>query len=313
MATASLILGIIGICFAFVPVLNYIVVIPVIAGISLGIAELIINRNAGKPLALSIAGTSLNSLAMLGIILWTIFIYTEVEKYTTAVLGPDTMTEELQDYLEKRFSWRFGDNKSQEEKNLFTDKYPKPFDRDLSRRFNTNPFKIKPFKGDSNKSFDKESFQKHRELRESLEKRFDKLFNDDFFKKSSNKNKRTDKDTDKGSLNKKFNKDSNKGFSRKYEYKSPDGTQHFRWEYKSNEDPSASGNGSVKNFHWKFKSKPGENFSGKDADELIKHFKEQFQRHFELDSPGSSPKKQDKKIDKKKDSKLYEKRYNEII
>ncbi len=93
MGIASLSIGIIVICFAFIPILNYGILLPCILGLGFGLAELLWlrkkslsardNESAGqtgyakqddhKSKSIAIAGTTLNALALSGIILWTAF------------------------------------------------------------------------------------------------------------------------------------------------------------------------------------------------------------------------------------------------
>ena len=72
MGIASLVLGIVGVCFSFIPVFNYLFAIPVIIGLVLGIVDLVRkSKIEGAKKGKSIAGVVLNIIAILIIIIWT--------------------------------------------------------------------------------------------------------------------------------------------------------------------------------------------------------------------------------------------------
>lgn len=67
MDIASLVLGIIGVIFSFIPFCNIISIIICIVGLVLGIVSLVLKAKAGNPKGMAIAGVVLNAI---GLIFW---------------------------------------------------------------------------------------------------------------------------------------------------------------------------------------------------------------------------------------------------
>lgn len=72
MGVAALILGIVGIIVAVIPMCGIVAFIPCLVGLGLGIADIVVKGKKGQPKGLGIAGTILNALAILFVILWTL-------------------------------------------------------------------------------------------------------------------------------------------------------------------------------------------------------------------------------------------------
>ena len=72
MGVAALILGIVGIIVAVIPMCGIFAFIPCLVGLGLGIADIVVKGKKGQPKGLGIAGTILNALAILFVILWTL-------------------------------------------------------------------------------------------------------------------------------------------------------------------------------------------------------------------------------------------------
>ena len=72
MGVAALILGIVGISVAVIPMCGIVAFIPCLVGLGLGIADIVVKGKKGQPKGLGIAGTILNALAILFVLLWTL-------------------------------------------------------------------------------------------------------------------------------------------------------------------------------------------------------------------------------------------------
>ena len=72
MGIAALILGIVGLVIAWIPFCGILALIPCLVGLGLGIADIIVKGQRGEPKGMGIAGTVLNAVALLIVILWSI-------------------------------------------------------------------------------------------------------------------------------------------------------------------------------------------------------------------------------------------------
>ena len=72
MGIAALILGIVGLVIAWIPFCGILALIPCLVGLGLGIADIIVKGKRGEPKGMGIAGTVLNAVALLIVILWSI-------------------------------------------------------------------------------------------------------------------------------------------------------------------------------------------------------------------------------------------------
>ena len=69
MGIAALILGIVGLVIAWIPFCGILALIPCLVGLGLGIADIIVKGKRGEPKGMGIAGTVLNAVALLIVIL----------------------------------------------------------------------------------------------------------------------------------------------------------------------------------------------------------------------------------------------------
>jgi hypothetical protein len=78
MGIAALVLGIIGLIISFIPFCGVIAFLPCLVGLALGIADIAVKSKRGQPKAMGIVGTILNGVALVIIIVWSIFLTAEV-------------------------------------------------------------------------------------------------------------------------------------------------------------------------------------------------------------------------------------------
>ena len=74
MGIASMIIGIISAILGFIPFCNYFATIPAVAGLVLGIVDVILKSKKQQPKGVGIAGIVLNAVAIILILLWTLVI-----------------------------------------------------------------------------------------------------------------------------------------------------------------------------------------------------------------------------------------------
>ena len=82
MGYASTIIGIFAATFALIPFLNYFIVIPSLMGLFLGLIAIIKSKKESKSRGAGIAGTSLNTLALVLVLVWTINLGNKISRYT---------------------------------------------------------------------------------------------------------------------------------------------------------------------------------------------------------------------------------------
>ncbi len=70
MGIASLVIGIVAIIIALIPICGAIAFLPALAGLALGIIDLINKKNASASEGMSIAGIALNVGAIIFIVFW---------------------------------------------------------------------------------------------------------------------------------------------------------------------------------------------------------------------------------------------------
>ncbi len=130
MGTASLLIGIFTALIAFIPFLNYASVVPALIGLAIGAIELVRAREEGRPQGTAIAGTVLNSVALVNVVIWSLvlsFGFSEIQKSFT-------IWEREKESLKSPFKKFFGDAPLQKEKDFsqndnFFDKKPSELDR----------------------------------------------------------------------------------------------------------------------------------------------------------------------------------------
>ena len=120
MGIASLVIGIWTVFLGFIPLLNYVALMPALIGLSLGIFELHKLKDTDKSKGIPTAGTALNSLALLSIISWTLIFSLGLSEIK------DSITFER---LDRDFGEYFEDD-------LFSDE-DEPIEEDFE---NVNPF-----------------------------------------------------------------------------------------------------------------------------------------------------------------------------
>ena len=69
MGAASLVIGIISLIVSIIPMCNFMIVLPAVAGLILGIVDVSAKSKSGQPKGMSITGIILNSLSFLTLIL----------------------------------------------------------------------------------------------------------------------------------------------------------------------------------------------------------------------------------------------------
>ncbi len=65
MGTASLLIGIISLIISIIPMCNFMMILPAVIGLILGIADVAAKSKSGQPKRMSITGIILNSLSFL--------------------------------------------------------------------------------------------------------------------------------------------------------------------------------------------------------------------------------------------------------
>ena len=138
MGIASLVLGICTVFCSLIPFFNYIAVLPALIGLSLGIAELLRLRLGGQAQAaakgFTMAGVSLNSIALFSILSWTLYFSSKISELRDAIsfnrLAPDFLL--LEDFFSRDFfdpdSYvRNGENSKKRDKEEQKDSWLNPF------------------------------------------------------------------------------------------------------------------------------------------------------------------------------------------
>lgn len=74
MGIAALVLGIIGLIISFIPFCGIIAFLPCLVGLALGIADIAVKGKRGQPKTMGIVGTVLNGVALVIIVVWSVFI-----------------------------------------------------------------------------------------------------------------------------------------------------------------------------------------------------------------------------------------------
>ncbi len=74
MGVASMVIGIVALLIGFIPFCGTWIIIPALAGLGLGIADLIIKLSDKKPKGMAVAGLVLNTLAIIVVALWWLFV-----------------------------------------------------------------------------------------------------------------------------------------------------------------------------------------------------------------------------------------------
>ena len=194
MGTASLVIGIFSLFFSFLPGISYIALLPAIVGLSVGIIEIINSRNKGKkPNSSEVAGTIINSLALINIIILSLFLYQGYQKLNDILeIFKEEVTED-QALPEETFGQK-----------SFKKKFQKK-DKGIIKKRN-HDFSFGP-------QSHKERMEIHRKKIEEMRKRFGEKF------KENNKDSLGDnsKNPNKGEF--KIEKDGN--------------TKIFKWHYRS--------------------------------------------------------------------------------
>ncbi len=73
MAIASLVLGIISLLVACIPICGFIILIPALIGLILGIVSIIVSKKKNEAMGMGIAGTILNAVALLTLAIYLLF------------------------------------------------------------------------------------------------------------------------------------------------------------------------------------------------------------------------------------------------
>ncbi len=81
MGFASIIIGIFSVTFSLVPFLNYTIVVPALLGVVLGGIAILISKQQTKNRGIAVAGASLNGLALIIVLIWTISITNKLSNF----------------------------------------------------------------------------------------------------------------------------------------------------------------------------------------------------------------------------------------
>ena len=235
MGSASLLIGVFTVTLAFVPLLNYAAVIPALVGLVLGIIEIVRAREENKPRGTAIAGTVLNSIAMINVAVWTFILsfgLSEAKKSFGWSVLPDALDSPFEGEM---FQWgKKGEQKKSEKNKAPSSKHffreerdpenPNNFRWHYKREFYSN--KPKNFSHDfENKS--SEENKSAEDLRKEMQKHFQQFFPPGIWERwggnrpfgSDEDKNRTDKQKNslpKNSKDKKNQKPLRKDFEEKY-------------------------------------------------------------------------------------------------
>ena len=114
MGVASLIIGVWAVFLGFIPILNYAAVMPALVGLVFGAFELFKLKDTPKSKGLPIAGTALNSIALLSVLAWTLIFsmgFSEIKDAT----GFRNLDRNFSQY----FNYDFFNDKSEKEEEAF--------------------------------------------------------------------------------------------------------------------------------------------------------------------------------------------------
>lgn len=101
MGIAALILGIVGLVIAWIPFCGILALIPCLVGLGLGIADIIVKGKRGEPKGMGIAGTVLNAVALLIVILWSIVFAAQTASLMSDPEFKEAFSQEFKRQLEE--------------------------------------------------------------------------------------------------------------------------------------------------------------------------------------------------------------------
>jgi len=101
MGIAALVLGIIGLIISFIPLCGVIAFLPCLVGLALGIADIAIKGKRGQPKTMGIVGTVLNGVALVIIIVWSVFIAAGTAEAISDPAFQQTVQKEIEDAQKK--------------------------------------------------------------------------------------------------------------------------------------------------------------------------------------------------------------------
>ena len=97
MGVAALILGILSLIVAVIPFCGIVALLPCLIGLGLGIGDIIVKHKHGQSKGMGIAGTVLNALALVFILIWTLLVAAQA----AAVANDPNLQEAIQIEIQK--------------------------------------------------------------------------------------------------------------------------------------------------------------------------------------------------------------------
>ena len=210
MGIASLVIGIWTVFLGFIPLLNYAVVIPALVGLFFGIVELRKLKGSPKGRGLSIAGTALNSIALLSVLIWTLIFSVGLSEVKDSIswgelnrdfgeyFDEESLGREREENMQERFQHnpfverKFREKQPQDKKRYFKKEFksedPDSFHWRFERKYNSDNAKdLQKYQRDLIEEMRKD-FQEH--FRSNVPREFQKYFD---FNPSSKSKKNTRK------------------------------------------------------------------------------------------------------------------------